>query len=91
MDIYTASIPGCPWLGSKTIRHLLSVFKTGEKIWNATSEELYKKGKLTSKQLNSFLKYRKEADLEKIYKLMQNFNIKSVSYTHLTLPTILLV
>lgn len=89
MDIYTASIPGCPWLGSKTIRHLLSVFKTGEKIWNATSEELYEKGKLTSKQLNSFLKYRKEADLEKIYKLMQNFNIKYCTLNDEVYPKLL--
>lgn len=89
MDIYTAAIPGTPWLGSKTINYLFTVFKNGENIWKADSNALIEKGKLTQKQLNSFLKYRKEKDLEKLYELMQKFDIKYVTLNDEDYPVLL--
>lgn len=89
MDIYTAAIPAAPWLGSKTIRNLLNVFGSGERIWKASTQELLEKGNLTQKQLNSFLKYRNEKDLEKLYELMENFKIKYVTLKDETYPKLL--
>lgn len=71
MDIYAASFPGCPGLGAKHMRGLISYFHTAEDVWKASDEEIENSRLITGKRKSAFLAWRRETDpvavAEKLY------------------------
>lgn len=66
-------------VGPKTFLKLLSEFKTAEKIYNASQKDLEKSG-LKGRNLEKYLKFKREFDLDKIVKEVKEKNIWVIPY-----------
>lgn len=89
MDMYAASLPGCPGLGAKHMRSLISFFHTAEDVWKATDEEIQKAGLLRGKREAAFLAWRRETDPEEIREQLYQTGIRCCTWEEEEYPSLL--
>lgn len=89
MDIYAASLPGCPGLGAKSIRSLISAFGSAEQVWKASDEMIRKAHLLSPKAESSFLSYRAKTSPEEIEEDLYRLEIRCCTWEDENYPPLL--
>lgn len=89
MDIYAASLPGCPGLGAKSIRSLISAFGSAEEVWKASDEMIRKVHLLSPKAESSFLSYRAKTSPEEIEEDLYRLEIRCCTWEDENYPPLL--
>lgn len=89
MDIYAASLPGCPGLGAKSIRSLISSFGSAEEVWKASDEMIRKAHLLSPKAESSFLSYRAKTSPEEIEENLYRLEIRCCTWEDENYPPLL--
>ena len=89
MDIYAASLPGCPGLGAKSIRNLISAFGSAEDVWKASDESVRKAHLLSPKAEDSFLSYRAHTSPEETEELLYRLEIRCCTWEDENYPPLL--
>lgn len=89
MDIYAASLPGCPGLGAKSIRSLISAFGSAEEVWKASDEMIRKAHLLSPKAESSFLSYRAKTSPEEIEEDLYRLEIRCCTWEDENYPLLL--
>ncbi len=89
MDIYAASLPGCPGLGAKSIRSLISAFGSAEEVWKASDEMIRKAHLLSPKAESSFLSYRAKTSPEEIEENLYRLEIRCCTWEDENYPPLL--
>lgn len=89
MDIYAASLPGCPGIGAKHMRSLISRFHTAEDVWKASDEEIENSGLLTGKRKAAFLAWRRETSPEQVAEKLYNTGIRCCTWEEEEYPSLL--
>lgn len=89
MDIYAASLPGCPGLGAKSIRSLISAFGSAEEVWKASDEAIRKAHLLSPKAESSFLSYRAKISPEEIEEDLYRLEIRCCTWEDENYPPLL--
>ena len=89
MDIYAASLPGCPGLGAKSIRSLISAFGSAEQVWKASDEMIRKVHLLSPKAESSFLSYRAKTSPEEIEEDLYRLEIRCCTWEDENYPLLL--
>ena len=89
MDIYAASLPGCPGLGAKSIRNLISAFGSAEDVWKASDESVRKAHLLSPKAEDSFLSYRAHTSPQETEELLYRLEIRCCTWEDENYPPLL--
>lgn len=89
MDIYAASLLGCPGLGAKSIRSLISAFGSAEQVWKASDEMIRKAHLLSPKAESSFLSYRAKTSPEEIEEDLYRLEIRCCTWEDENYPPLL--
>lgn len=89
MDIFAASLTGCPRLGAKHIRSLIEAFGTAEDVWKVSDEEIIGSHLLKGKTEAAFLSYRRETEPEKIGEKLYRMQIRCCTWEDEVYPPLL--
>lgn len=89
MDIYAASLPGCPRLGAKHMRELITFFETPEDVWNASEDAIHQAHILPPKTASAFLAYRRDTDPHQIANQLYEKNIRCCTWEEEAYPPLL--
>lgn len=89
MNLYAALLAGCPRLGSRSIRKLVSALGSEKEVWHAPPEVLGKIEGLRKRAADSLLSYRRKVNPADMGYLLEKFHISVVSFRDPRYPSVL--
>ncbi len=78
-----------PRIGIAKQRYLLEIFKTPERIWNSSEEELRSCSRLSQRDITSIIQSKNPNKIQKWLEELKNKNIQFYSMDHPCYPTLL--